>query len=170
MADHRDEVIHVTVLNRRFFLGISAVAALAPAMIALRASPADAASKPRVFTGLVDGVGAGGYDVVAYFTQGAAVPGDAAIAVEHDGVTWRFASAENRDTFLADPAKYAPQYGGYCSYAASKGYVAKGDPQAWTVHDGKLYLNYSKQVRSIWSQDKPGNISKADANWPKILQ
>ncbi len=170
MTDHRDEEIHETVLNRRFFLGISTIAALAPALIALRASPADAASKPKVFTGLVDGVGAGGYDVVAYFTQGAAVAGDAAITAEHDGATWRFASAENRDAFTADPAKYAPRYGGYCAYAASKGYVAKGDPQAWTVHDGKLYLNYSKQVREIWSQDKPGNIAKADANWPGLLQ
>ena len=170
MTDHRDELNHQTALTRRFFLGISAVAALAPAMIALRAVPARAASKPKVFTGLIDGVGAGGYDVVAYFTQGAAVPGDAAITAQHDGATWRFTSAENRDTFLADPAKYAPQYGGYCAYAASKGATASGDPQAWTVHEGKLYLNYSTQVRSIWSGDKPGNIAKADANWPRILE
>ena len=106
MTDHRDRPIHQTALTRRFFLGISAVAALAPAMIALRAVPARAASKPKVFTGPVDGVGAGGYDVVAYFTQGAAVPGDAAIAAQHDGATWRFASAENRDAFLADPRGY----------------------------------------------------------------
>ena len=71
--------------------------------------------------------------------------------------------------FDADPEKFAPQYGGYCAYAVSKGATAPTDPNAWTVYDDKLYLNFSTDVRSIWQEDKPGNIAKADANWPGVL-
>jgi YHS domain-containing protein len=111
----------------------------------------------------------GGYDPVAYFTQNKPVEGSADITTEYMGATWRFASAENRDSFVADPKRYAPQYGGYCAFAVSSGYTAKGDPQAWSVVDGKLYLNYSKGVRDRWEQDIPGHISKADGNWPAVL-
>lgn len=155
-----------TLLTRRFFIVLSAALPLAVTDGVHRAG---AASKPMVFTGLVDGVGAGGYDVVAYFND-KAVPGDEAITAEHDGVTWRFISEANRDAFKANPAKYAPQYGGYCAYAVSEGYTAKGDPEAWTVHEGKLYLNYSQDVRAEWAKDIPGRISKGDANWPKVLE
>ena len=71
--------------------------------------------------------------------------------------------------FEANPEAYAPQYGGYCAYAASNGVVAKTVPEAWTVYDGKFYLNYSDQVRGVWSQDISANIALADANWPAIL-
>jgi hypothetical protein len=84
------------------------------------------------------------------------------------GATWRFASAEHRDRFAVDPERYAPQYGGYCAWAVSQGYTAKIDPAAWKIVDDKLYLNYSKDVQSQWSSDIPGNIAKADANWPGI--
>jgi hypothetical protein len=84
------------------------------------------------------------------------------------GANWRFASAENRDRFAADPERYAPQYGGYCAYAVSEGTTADIDPEAWKVVDGKLYLNLSKDVQKLWEQDIPGYIEKADANWPEI--
>jgi hypothetical protein len=70
--------------------------------------------------------------------------------------------------FAADPEKYAPQYGGYCAWAVSQGYTAEIDPEAWSVVDDKLYLNYSLDVQKQWQQDVPGNITKADANWPGI--
>ena len=127
------------------------------------------AAEPAVFTGLVKGVAVGGYDPVAYFTQGKAIAGRETITAEHAGATWRFASEANRDAFKADPGKYAPQYGGYCAYAVAKGATAKGDPEAWTVRDGKLYLNLDKNVRALWEQDIPGYIKKADANWPGVL-
>jgi YHS domain-containing protein len=117
-----------------------------------------------------DGIAVDGTDVVAYFTQGAPVAGDAAFAHEYMGATWLFSSAENRDAFAADPQAYAPQYGGYCAYAASKGGIASTVPEAWTIVDGKLYLNFSVTVQGIWAQDIPGNIARADANWPAILQ
>ncbi|MFT4743428.1 MAG: hypothetical protein ACI91Z_001403, partial [Yoonia sp.] len=85
------------------------------------------------------------------------------------GAQWRFSSAGNLDIFEANPMAYAPQYGGYCAFALSKGALATTDPDAWTIYDGKLYLNYSTNVRKIWSQDIPGNIALADANWPTIL-
>ena len=109
-----------------------------------------------------------GYDPVAYFKEGQPVEGDSAFQHEWMGATWYFANAENRDLFAAEPEKYAPQYGGYCAWAVSQGYTAKIDPQAWTVVDDKLYLNYSKDVQKQWQEDVPGNITKADTNWPKI--
>jgi YHS domain-containing protein len=109
-----------------------------------------------------------GYDPVAYFEEGKPVEGDSEHAYEWMDATWYFASAENRDLFAADPEKYAPQYGGYCAWAVSQGYTAKIDPQAWAVVDDKLYLNYSLDVQKQWQQDVPGNITKADANWPDI--
>jgi YHS domain-containing protein len=108
-----------------------------------------------------------GYDPVAYFEQGQPVEGGDYEYAWMDA-TWYFASAENRDKFAAEPEKYAPQYGGYCAWAVSQGYTAKIDPQAWSIVDGKLYLNYSKGVQSQWQQDVPGNIAKGDANWPAI--
>jgi YHS domain-containing protein len=109
-----------------------------------------------------------GYDPVAYFEEGKPVEGDSDYAHEWMGATWYFASAKSRDLFAADPEKYAPQYGGYCAWAVSQRYTAKIDPQAWAVVDDKLYLNYSLDVQKQWQQDVPGNITKADGNWPEI--
>ena len=128
------------------------------------------AAAPPVYTGIVKGVAVGGYDPVAYFTDGKPVKGDNDLTTNYDGATWRFASTAKRDAFQADPAKYAPQYGGYCAWAVSQGYTAKGDPQAWTVHDGKLYLNYNKKVRATWAKNIPANVMKGDANWPAVLE
>lgn len=110
-----------------------------------------------------------GFDPVAYFTEGRAVEGRDAYTLEWKGGTWKFATAANRAAFEADPAAYAPQYGGYCAYAVAQGATAAIDPEAWTIVDGKLYLNFSKQVRDTWRQDIPGYIQKADANWPGVL-
>ena len=109
-----------------------------------------------------------GYDPVAYFTESKPVRGKAEFTAQHGGATYRFASAANRDAFAAAPAKYAPQYGGYCAFGLAGGYKAPIEPDAWTVVDGKLYLNYNQSVRSRWSSDVPGYVRKADANWPAI--
>ena len=110
-----------------------------------------------------------GYDPVAYHAEGKPVKGKRAHRVEWKGATWSFASAENKALFEADPEKYAPRYGGYCAWAVSNGYTASIDPDAWSIVDGKLYLNYSLGVRTQWSEDIPGNIAKGDVNWPKLL-
>ena len=110
-----------------------------------------------------------GYDPVAYFTEGRPVEGKSAHRFEWSGATWSFASARNRAAFEADPEKYAPRYGGYCAWAVSQGYTASIDPDAWRVVDGALYLNYSLSVQKRWEKDIPGNIAKADVNWPGLL-
>ncbi|RZM76092.1 YHS domain-containing (seleno)protein [Leptolyngbya iicbica] len=117
-----------------------------------------------------DAVAIAGADPVAYFTEGAYVPGSTEFTYEWSGATWQFASAENRDTFASNPAQYAPQYGGFCAWAVSQGYTAAIDPTAWTIVDDKLYLNYDANIQSRWERDIPGNIAKADANWPAVAQ
>jgi YHS domain-containing protein len=115
------------------------------------------------------GLGAKGYDVVAYFTDQKAMKGSPQFTHEYGGVRWQFASAEHRDMFKADPAKYAPQYGGYCAYGVSVGGLYDVQPDnAWTVADGKLYLNKDASVKQTWLKDVPGYVTKADAAWPKI--
>lgn len=111
-----------------------------------------------------------GYDPVAYFTDGKAVAGDAALTAAHDGATYRFASAAHRDAFIADPGRYLPQYGGYCAWAVSQGYTAAGNPQNWRIVDGRLYLNYNTEIQHRWETDIPGNISSANTNWPGVLR
>jgi len=109
-----------------------------------------------------------GYDPVAYFKQNKPVKGSAAYTATHQGSTFRFASAANRDAFVADPKKYAPQYGGFCAYAVANGYKAKIEPDAFTIVDGKLYLNYDRGIQRRWRRDIPGYISKGDRNWPQV--
>ena len=116
-----------------------------------------------------DGAAIRGYDPVAYFTLGEAKPGDSAISLDYQGAVWHFASAEHRDLFAADPEKYAPQYGGYCAWAASQNYVASTDPEAWQIVDDKLYLNFSRFVHARWKLRARANIAKGDANWPGLL-
>lgn len=106
-----------------------------------------------------------GFDTVAYFAVKNAVEGDSKYEYVWNGAKWLFANAENLERFKADPLAYAPQFGGYCSYAVSKGYTADGDPNAWKVVDGKLYLNYSPDVRQRWESDQQANIQNADRNW-----
>ncbi|WP_299349233.1 YHS domain-containing (seleno)protein [uncultured Maritalea sp.] len=151
-------------MDRRAFIS-TAVAATSLILFSNQAFSAE-----KFFTGLLPGVAIGGYDAVAYFSAGEAKPGDGAFVTNYENAEWRFASQENLDAFLAAPSQYAPQYGGYCAYAASKGALAKGDPEAWTIYEGKLYLNFSKSVRSIWQQDIPGHIEKANTNFPKLLE
>lgn len=115
------------------------------------------------------GVAVEGYDVVAYFVQAKAVEGSTRFELEWSGATWRFASAANRDAFRKEPRRYAPQYGGFCAYGVSRGYAVGSDPEAWTIVDGKLYLNYDRDVQQTWLRDVPGHVAQADRNWPKIV-
>jgi YHS domain-containing protein len=134
---------------------------------AILLSPGALAQKPQVFS---DREGAiRGHDPVAYFDRKGPVKGSKQFSHPWGGATWHFASAENRDKFAADPERYAPRYGGYCAYAVANGYTADIDPRAWSVVDGRLYLNYSLGVRERWNRDIPGHIRRGDANWPLVL-
>lgn len=115
-----------------------------------------------------NGVAIQGYDAVAYHTQQQAVKGQRAYTHIWRGVTFQFASAENRDRFAASPEAFVPEFGGFCAYGVSRGYAVDIDPQAFAVVEGKLYLNYSKRVQAAWNQDRAGYIEKARRNWPKV--
>lgn len=117
-----------------------------------------------------NGVAILGTDPVAYFTQNQAIKGSSEFSYDWQGSTWYFSSAENKDLFAANPDKYAPQYGGYCAWAVSQGATAPSAPDAWKIVGGKLYLNLSKDIQKRWEGDIPGNIAKADANWPGVLK
>ena len=118
-----------------------------------------------------DGVAISGADPVAYFTEEAYVPGSADYTYDWNGVTWQFASAENRDLFAANPEQYAPEYGGFCAWAvAAKEALVPTDPNAWSVVDGKLYLNANQKVQSNWEKDIAGFIAKANNIWPRLSQ
>lgn len=127
----------------------------------------------------VDGTGyaVSGYDVVAYFdleqnavgtAQPEGVPGKAEFTAKYNDAVFAFSSAENRDKFTADPAKYAPQFDGHCAYGVSKGGKVPANPNLWRIVDGKLYLNITKNVVGFWEEDIPGNITLADNNWVSI--
>lgn len=110
-----------------------------------------------------------GYDTVAYFTEGAPVKGSAEFSSDYKGATFVFASAENKAKFDANPDQYRPQFGGYCAYAVSQGATASGDPEAWHIHEGKLYLNLNKSIQKRWLKKKEDYIVDATGNWPKVL-
>ncbi|SNZ21224.1 YHS domain-containing (seleno)protein [Cohaesibacter gelatinilyticus] len=149
---------------RRFIVYI----ALTLASMGLISTSAWAAKDP-VYQSFL-GTAIDGTDPVSYFTDGRPIAGKSSITHKWNGATWRFKSKANRDLFAANPKKYAPQYGGYCAWAVSQGYTASTDPDAWTIVDGKLYLNYSKSVRSQWEKDIPGNIKSGNKNWPSVLK
>ena len=120
------------------------------------------------------GFAVSGFDVVAYFgldqsavgtPQAAAVPGKKDITADYNGATFAFSNTENRDTFLANPAKYATQFDGHCAYGAAKGGKVPGNPNLWRIVDDKLYLNITPVVVTFWEKDIPGNITLADNNW-----
>lgn len=110
-----------------------------------------------------------GYDPVAYFVSGKAEKGDTLLTQSYKGADWYFASPQNLQTFKANPEKYIPQFGGYCAYAVSQNYTYAGDPLAFTVVDGKLYLNASPSVAKKWSANREEYIQNANTNWPAVL-
>ena len=115
-----------------------------------------------------DGAAIRGYDPVAYFTDGKPVKGSTGYKADYKGSTFHFRSQANRDAFVADPAKYAPQYGGFCAFGTAGGYKAATHPSAFTIVGNKLYLNYNQDVQKKWSGDIPGYVTTADKKWPEV--
>jgi YHS domain-containing protein len=131
-------------------------------------APAATKPAPEIYVA-ADGLAASGYDVTAYFLRGKPVRGNAMHQIQYKGVTWRFESADSLTRFKADPAAFAPQFGGYCAWAVSQGYIASGDPQQWKVVGGKLYLNFNARAKELWEADQANAIKRGHANWPKVL-
>ncbi|MBK67854.1 MAG: YHS domain protein [Rickettsiales bacterium] len=123
-----------------------------------------------IYTSFLSDKAVSGYDVVAYFKQGVAVKGKQVHSLKYKDAVWLFSTAENKEVFLRNPEKYEPQYGGYCAYAVAKGSLASSDPEAWTIHDGKLYLNYDKDIQKEWESNMQNFIEKGDQNFPDLIQ
>lgn len=149
-------------LDRRALLRGSGFLVLAVATLLARQS---ALAGPQY---LSDELAIGGFDAVGYFESDQAVRGDARYTYDWNGATWHFATSANRNKFAAAPQEFAPQYDGYCAYAAAFASKAHGDPEVWEIVDGKLYLNLSRGVQRRWRRDTPGFIAKADAAWPSV--
>ncbi len=145
---------------RRTFMGLCLLCMLSPDAMA---------AAPDVNLGHFNKLAVNGYDVMTYWKGGNPKEGNLEITASFNGATWVFISEENRALFLLNPAKYAPQYGGYCAYAVAQGYTASTVPEAWKIVDDRLYLNYSKGVQRRWEGNQSSFITDADANWPKVL-
>ena len=131
-------------------------------------------STPLVAADLVNVSGAShvavnGFDPVAFFTDSRPVSGSPSITATHRGATYFFATEEHKKLFEQDPDKYAPQYGGFCAYGVGHGALAPVDINTWQVRDGKLYLNVNSGILAKFNADFPGNIAKAEANWPDLV-
>lgn len=137
-------------------------------VISLLASATVMALDP-IYTSLFSNKAIKGYDSVAYFTENKAIKGDKEFSLDHKGAVWLFSSQENLELFKANPEKYEPQYGGYCAYAVSKNQTASIKPELFTIHEGKLYLNYNKSINDKWLEQKESFIEDADKNWPQLL-
>lgn len=160
-------------LNRRLLLGGAGLLALGYWLGNTRDTTDEAALAPTrtaaaVATDATSDVALQGYDPVAYFTLGRAVRGDRRISAEHNGVTYYFSNVDDRSRFLAEPDKYAPQYGGFCAYGTAHDLKLPGDPELWDIVDGKLYLTHDREVMAAWQEDRPRYISRADAIWARI--
>lgn len=135
--------------------------------VAATLAPQAFAATPEIYA--ERGIAIDGSDAVAYFAEEGPVRGSEDYSLMWKGAEWRFANAENLAAFEADPEAFAPQYGGYCAWAVASNYTAATHPNAWSIYEGKLYLNANRRVRSQWEKDIPGFIEKADANWPSVL-
>lgn len=117
-----------------------------------------------------DGIAIHGYDPVAYLVDHEAVPGSPEFAASWRGTEWRFSSARNRELFLSDPVRYAPQYGGFSAYGTSLGKAYDVDPAVFDVIDGRLYLHRNDRVRELWQRNPKGYIAEADDTWRHRLR
>ena len=125
--------------------------------------------RPKVdpFSKDADGVALKGYDVISYLEKHDE-KGTKVNSASFGGVTWWFASAEHRRIFVADPARFVPEYGGFCAYSIGRGAAATADPRVYSATGGKLYLFFDPAVKAVWDQEQSGSIANADRNWPKL--
>lgn len=116
-----------------------------------------------------EGIAIQGNDPVAFFTLKAPVKGKSDFTSEFQGARYRFHSGKSKAAFDANPAKYVPQFGGYCAFGVSRGKLVEIDPEAFQIVEGRLLLQYSKGVRDDFNKDAAGNLKKADGNWAKLV-
>ena len=150
------------------YAAIRGVAIAVAVLVGLAAGSLTASAKGPINTIGSPGVAIKGFDPVAYFVSGGPKKGKKEFSLSHAGVEWRFASAENKALFVANPAKYKPAYGGYCAYGVAQGYKVKIEGNAWAIRSGKLYLNYDRGIQRRWNK-RPGTYVKvANKKWPRL--
>lgn len=144
-------------------MSLALLAAAVPAAVPAASTPAPEISVEA------DHLAVRGYDVTAYFLQGKPVRGSKEHQLQYKGATWQFTSDDSLAKFKADPAAFEPQFGGYCAWAVSQGYIAPGDPEQWKIVGGKLYLNFNARAKELWEADRADAIKRGHANWPSVL-
>ncbi|MGR3273891.1 YHS domain-containing (seleno)protein [Acaryochloris marina NIES-2412] len=165
MKPKTQPILSFMAMLMAILLGTTASLIMSDWMVSADAQPtADIASTSTIIFA-EDGIAIRGTDAVAYFTEGKPIPGRQEFAYEWQGVTWLFSSAEHRDLFASNPRAYAPQYGGFCAYGMSYGALVSIMPEAWSIMDGKLYLNYSIALQKKWKEDTARYIDQANLNW-----
>jgi hypothetical protein len=152
--------------TRRSILRMSTIAALA---VPVSVSKTAAWASEHIALNLgADGVAMMGYDPVAYFKSEAPVKGDPSITASFNDAIYQFASADNRETFVASPEKYIPAFGGFCAYGVRTGRKFSIDPEAWRIVDDQLYLLLNPGTQAVWEVDRAANIDIANQIWAKI--
>ena len=113
-----------------------------------------------------------GYDPVAFFIDGKPARGSKDFSWNWEGADWYFSTDANRQAFKKDPARYAPQFGGYCAFgvADGEGHKAPTLPETWSIVDGKLYLNYNLKVKSLWVKNRDQFITNGEENWSRVKE
>lgn len=155
-------------MHARRTIIISFALAVCMPMAGAALHPAFAQSPLPQYNADAKGVVLKGYDPVAYFTAGQPTKGSDKITAAHNGVTFHFASAANRDAFVKEPTKYLPEYGGFCAFGVASGYKVDADPTVWRIVDGKLYVNYNKSVGQKFGADVASYIKQANDKWPAL--
>jgi YHS domain-containing protein len=128
-----------------------------------------AQAESAIYTSFLSNSAVSGYDPVSYFTEGKPEKGKSRFKLRYKSVDWYFTSRQHREMFQQNPARYMPQYGGYCAWAVAHNTTAKGDPLHWTIYQDKLYLNYDKKIQADWAKDKSRRVQEANSNWPKVI-
>ena len=148
-------------------LGESVMKKMLFALLALAAFSTVASGKELI--NLDNGVAIQGFDPVAFFTDHRPVKGDAQFQSQYRGAKYYFATAEHKATFDREPAKYEPQFGGFCAYGASRGKTVPVKIETWEILNGRLILQYDLDVKSKFDKDPQGTLKKADENWPGLV-
>lgn len=151
-------------------LVLTTLALLTISHSALAAPPINTLERKGLFGYEHNGIAIRGYDTVAYFTQNKPVEGKDEFSTDWSDATWKFSSQEHLDLFVANPEKYAPQYGGYCAYGVAQMNLVKIEPEEWTILDDKLYLNFNAKLNKAWKKDTAGYIKTADSLFEKLLK
>jgi len=154
----------------RFFLSTGwavVVTAALSAGLAL-AEPIRAVTGERIVIDRFSGLAISGFDPVAYFTDGAALPGKGAFEQVVAGAPWRFRNAGNQAAFAADPEVYMPRFGGYDPLGVARGVAVPGNPQLWLVRGERLYLFYTPEARDQFAGDPDRTIDAAELQWPAV--